>query len=94
MEKPKKCESGFNMKHIDLDQRHIRMLCLFGRTREILKDLLESVGGQESSGICSECEDYAEWWMNQPAEPVEETTRWDMIDDRCQKWRLDDLRSA
>lgn len=58
------------MRNLCDERRGTRILCLYYHHRKLMADLLDSIGGFESSGICSEHEDYAVWHANQP--PTEE----------------------
>lgn len=64
--KNEKCSPRFNMRPISPDRRDIRILCLYAKHRDLIKSVLESVGGSESSGICEEHFEWAVFDSNQP----------------------------
>jgi len=58
MKKPE-CTTGYNLSRTSPGDKNLRMVCLYAKHRELLKQILENIGGYESSGICENHYDYA-----------------------------------
>jgi phosphoribosylformylglycinamidine (FGAM) synthase PurS component len=55
--------------------------------KKILEDILHSVGGEASHGMCPKA-------FELEMRAIDDEEAMEAIDDRCQKWRLDDFKTA